>query len=460
MTRIALTKTAFLTLALSLGTVACMAQRTAQAEGGKPNIDIAVQEPVTCSKLGPDSNRTLDEASIYTEFYKQKNYEAAFPHWRYVYDNAPGYHEAVHTNGMVIYKHFIDNETDSLKREVLIDTLMALYDKRIDCFGRACFNLGRKGYDLMKYRPREFDAIYEAYEAALDECGLEPEYFILYPYIRVKVFKYRKGEITKEAMFETYERMAAINEHNSKGEQKADYQSTFESIVDEMRNAGIITCDNLREFYGNMYKKDPDNPAVWKKVSLALEGCNTCEKEFLDMDKKLFELEPTARLAISIVNCEIRIGSRAVALRYIDRALELEKDPEQKAKLAYNGARILFDQKDFVRARQYAYKALEFKPNYGEAYILIGTMYISSGQQCKEEDPFYGWAVSWVGVDKFEQARRVDPSVAKEAGDLIAKYAEFFPPREQLFERDIAVDSDYTVKCWINETTKARPKAQ
>ena len=41
------------------------------------------------SKYGLDSVKTLENASIYSEFLKQKNYKEALPAWRYVFNNAP-----------------------------------------------------------------------------------------------------------------------------------------------------------------------------------------------------------------------------------------------------------------------------------------------------------------------------------------------------------------------------------
>ena len=41
------------------------------------------------SKYGLDSALTIVNASIYSEFVKQKNFKEALPAWRYVFCNAP-----------------------------------------------------------------------------------------------------------------------------------------------------------------------------------------------------------------------------------------------------------------------------------------------------------------------------------------------------------------------------------
>ena len=48
----------------------------------------AVSAQTLDSKYGLDSVKTLENASIYSEFLKQKNYKEALPAWRYVFNNA------------------------------------------------------------------------------------------------------------------------------------------------------------------------------------------------------------------------------------------------------------------------------------------------------------------------------------------------------------------------------------
>lgn len=423
---------------------------------------VTAQAPQTdpCSKYGPDSTKTLDEASIYVEFYKQKDYVSALPHWRYVFKNAPGYHEAVPVNGMTIYRYLIENETDSLLRERYIDTLLLLYDKRIECFGKECFNLGRKGYDLMKYRPRAYDAILSVYDKAMDACGLTPEYFILYPYTKLMAYKYQLKEVSKEEMFAVFEKISAIVEANKDSDYADRYNKTFESIVKELEEIGILTCKNMREYYANLYKENPDDREVWEKLNLGLAKCNTCDSTygatFLEAKKKLFAVAPSADLATDIADCESKIGSQDTAIIFLKQAMKMDTSNAQKAKLAYNIARTLYEQGRYTEARNYAYKALEFRPNWGDPYILIGTMYVGSGAICKQENPFYGFAVSLVAVDKFVKAKQVDPSVTDEANRLIAKYSAYFPTTSAVFERNMSEGDSYTVGCWINETTTIR----
>ena len=51
------------------------------------------------SKFGLDSAKTRINASIYSEFVKQKNYIEALPAWRYVFNNAPAFQLNTYVRG-------------------------------------------------------------------------------------------------------------------------------------------------------------------------------------------------------------------------------------------------------------------------------------------------------------------------------------------------------------------------
>ena len=149
------------------------------------------------------------------------------------------------------------------------------------------------------------------------------------------------------------------------------------------------------------------------------------------------------------------------ALEYYDQALELEEDNSRKADYLYQMAFIIFSKKnDYVKARSLAKQAIGYKPNWGAPYILIGQMYAVSAQ--KQEigsKDIENQAGFWAAVDKFEQAKRVDPEAATEANQQINIYSNYFPGKEEIFfEEGFELDKPYKVGGWINETTICRPK--
>lgn len=413
----------------------------------------------SCSKFGPDSVETLNQASIYETHYFHKNFADAMQAWRYVYQNAPGYDSSLYQIGIVLFQNKIDNETDSVIKELNIDTLLMLYDKRIECFGREGYVLGRKGYDMMRFRPWDVQNIELTLKDAIDKSGLQCEYFILYPYLDISAKKYRKGEVTQEDMFELYEQIMQIAEYNiGRNNYPEQYQAVIDGTISYLTILKVLSCENLVPYINEAYSADPDNQEIWKKGLTMLKKCEDCEDIFMEMYKKLFEVEPSADLAIKIAACETDRNNYSVAIEYLNNAIELETDQEQKAKLAYNIAAIYNKLQNFSKSREYCYEALEYKPNWGEPYILIGKLYAASGKLCGPGTGIKSQAVIWVAYDKWEKAKRVDPSVAAEANKLISNYNEFLPAGADLFQLELEEGASYTVNCWINETTTIRAK--
>jgi len=105
------------------------------AQDGASNLDpfsnfINLTSNSSIGKYGIDTIKCEENLTIYNEFYKQKSYDSAINAWLYLFINAPQRTKNIYIHGSNMYKYFIKNENDSIKREILIDNLMAIYDQR------------------------------------------------------------------------------------------------------------------------------------------------------------------------------------------------------------------------------------------------------------------------------------------------------------------------------------------
>ena len=108
-----------------------------------------------------DSVTCVQSISLYREFVKQKNYKDAKGAWITSWTTCPKARKFIHTDGEKMYKAFIKENKDNAEvKEPLIDTLMMVYDKRIEAFGQRGFVLEKKGTALVKYRKDEYAAAY------------------------------------------------------------------------------------------------------------------------------------------------------------------------------------------------------------------------------------------------------------------------------------------------------------
>jgi len=166
---------------------------------------------------------------------------------------------------------------------------------------------------------------------------------------------------------------------------------------------------------------------------------------------------PTAESAVGLGKQAVRDKDYETAIKYFEEAASLEQDVNAKADDYYMIAVLMQEQNNYSRARQYALMTLEQNPNYGKAYILIGTMYASTAKSVYPNDAVLAKAVYNTALDKFERARQVDPESAEEANRLIGVYRAYLPSTEDIFMHpDLEKGKPFTVAGWINERTTIR----
>ena len=118
-------------------------------------------------------------------------------------------------------------------------------------------------------------------------------------------------------------------------------------------------------------------------------------------------------------------------------------------------ASIKLSKNQYTEVKKLCNEALKGNPSSGEAYILIGKAYAAYAPKYGSED-FDHKTVFWAAVDKFQTAKRVDPSQTDEANRLIALYSQHFPVVKDGFFNGLQEGDTFTIGEWINEKTVAR----
>ena len=131
-------------------------------------VIIFILPAVYGQKYGSDSLKCVENLSLYKiNFRMWKDYNFSqevidqvpvYQPWKWVFDNCPLSSQNIFLDGVVILKYFYEKETDSVRKEQLVDSIMLVYDKRIEYFGNTSTSpeglvLGGKGIDLLILRP-------------------------------------------------------------------------------------------------------------------------------------------------------------------------------------------------------------------------------------------------------------------------------------------------------------------
>lgn len=409
------------------------------------------------AKYGADSVKCIQNISLYREYYKQKNYIDAYGGWSWIFNNCPASTEKMYVDGPVMLKDFISKEKDPARKKRLIDTLLLSYDQRIKYFGKEGFVLGRKADDLFFFYPEKAEEAYEMFKKSFSKQGDKAEARACAVYMQVAVKLFKEGKIKAEDALEVYSTVSSpIEKRLTIDPNDKYYKPAQESVEALLVDGGLATCEAVVKMFEPKFKAEPENPELLKKITAMLSKADCAsEKLFIDAATNLHKLEPSAKSASNLAKMQLSKNNYSEAIKLYKQAIDLETDNNDKAQYYYEMAFAQLKTGQYSAARSSAQTASSLRSGWGKPILLIGDAYAASSKECGE-DEFAQKAVYWIAVDKYQQAKSIDPSVASEANNKIATYSKYFPPKSEGFFRNISEGAEYKIGCWINESTKAR----
>ena len=426
-------------------------------------------QDVTIPKYGKDSVQCVKDLSIYAEFYKQwkkGKYKGEVINdvigpWRSAYNNCPRSTKNLYIHGEKIYKNFfIKDAKDKALKDKYIDTLMALYDQRIQYFGKKGKMLDKKGVDLYKFRPSAFEKVYHILKesVALRENNSSSTSLIYYFRTAEKLVEANKLDVSElVSIFDKSMKIcdANIEKMASKPKKKATWETTKANLELSFEPWG--TCDVLIPMFQKKFDARPDDVDLLKKITKTLDKKDCSDSPlFFAATEKLNTLEPSAKTSYLMGRMMMsKKKDYSGAINYFKQAIDLYDNDEDKETTYIMGAVCYSQLKQYSSARAYAQKALAINPKNGKAYIIIGDAYASSNSACKSKDLPAG-AAYWAAVDQYVKAKAVDSSVASMASGKIRGLKPHFPNKERVFFLGLEPGQRVTIGCWMNVTTTVR----
>jgi tetratricopeptide (TPR) repeat protein len=413
-----------------------------------------------------DSIQCVRNLSLYQEYYNQGNRQMAYEPWRQVFLNCPQASQNTFIRGALLIKMKYAEETDPIRRDRWVDTLMMVYDQRIQYFGNVAASregmvLGRKAVDLFTLRPNSTVEIYEMTKRSIELEGKASQADVLLINMQSLIRMVEAGLKDQSEILMSYENIMQIVEHNLAN--NPDDVKFFEPAKTnlELMFEPYATCDNIIALFGPQFDKSPNDVALLEKLTGMLNkaGC-TDSKLFYQATRNLHRNKPTAQSAFLMGRMENSSENYREALSYFEQAVKLYETEAEKFTALLLMADISYRQmRQFPQARNYALQAASADPQNGRPYILIGEMYAASASQCGDND-LTKLVAYWAAVDKFIQARSInnDPIVTERATQLINSYSQYFPNKELTFFYGLSEGDSYRVGCWINENTRVRSR--
>lgn len=428
-----------------------------------------------CVTLDELPSATRDEVEtayvLYRDNLKMQKYDEAYKLWKKAFYGAPAANGRIKyqfEDGTKIFKHFYENAETSELKQSYVDSVLAVYNKRIECYGDPGYVAGRKAFDLYYYYREHADEneIYELFKEAIDDKRETVDYYVINPFTKLLSDRIIKKEVSiEEGSKYTKLIMHALKYGAESGKNKEAWDiinSYAPARLDNLEGIeGLYDCAYYEKKYMALYREaNTDCEVINRTYSrLLYGGCDrnsAAVQELAQAKKQNCYTPPPPDGPLKKAYTAYTEGRYTESVQLFEEFVNTTSDPQKKFKYNMLIAKIYYgDIKNYPKSRQYARKAAKDNPSSGEPYLLIGKLYASSGPLC---GPGTGWdsqVVTWPAIDMFKKAKS-DPATAAEAQKFITTYSQYMPKKEDIFQRSIKAGSTYKVGCWIKETTTVR----
>ena len=404
-------------------------------------------------KFGPDSAECIKYLSYYTEYYKQKNYDSALPNWRQAYRLCPPTARySLLSDGTTLLKRVLQqNSRNPIYREALVDSIMKIYDERIQYWPKyVTSSLNNKALDMYNFIKDDPQTLYDGLTSALNQLGknARPNLFLFQ--ISTAVDLYKDGKLDPESVINAYETavesIAAMTPKNDV--EKRSNEKVISDIESLFITSQVASCDNLIALFTPRFEADPQNVDLAKNIVKMMgitEGC-TDNDLFLNAVTVMHNTEPSHVSAYNLYKLYAGRADVENAVKYMTEAIEnAESDAVTDGGYQYELAAFCYKNGQNAKAYAAAQAAAELDPSFaGKAYMLIGTIWGStpcSGNDIEQRAKY------WVAVDYMNKAKAADETLADAANDMIRQYAAYYPQTAEAFMYDVTDGQSYTVSC-------------
>jgi tetratricopeptide (TPR) repeat protein len=431
----------------------------------------------------------LSNLSIFAEYAKVKNYDAAYEPWLEVKSQCPKLNIAIYVYGERLLKSFI-KKSEGNKRDEYQEDLLDLYDEWLKHFSKSKSGknemgkiLAIKAQTMIDYKLADNETIYDVYDMAFTN---DPQSFKspkgLYNYFKIYFELYKENlNVSLEKLFEKYEELTEKFEFEMeaytskldlllKKEENNDlisarelrnkkvYEVNMTACATYLNNLNAIiakesTCENLIPLYRKNFDKFKSD-TVWLNRAASRMDSKDCSDDplFGEMVEALHQLNPSANSAYYLGLLNDKKGKTKLAINYYNESIKLETSDLKKAKTLYKIALKFKKSRQYSQSRSYALKALKFQPSMGSAYLLIGNLYASSANNCGTSQ-FEKRSIYWLAAKEAKKASAVDASVRRIARKTALSYEGRAPSKTDIFSEAMG-GKIISIKCWIGKSIK------
>lgn len=397
----------------------------------------------------------LRNYSLYTEYWRNKNFDTALPYLRWILKCAPGaasISDRNYVRAVDVYEGVGMAADDPDVRRAYLDSALYIHDVAVTNLQDVGIEadpfawLFKKGRFIQKH-PEDLENIQhevgEIYRQAfdMDATKLESYYinFIISDYIQ-------RDQKTNAVDF-----MELVEEAYPENREMLD-------MIMQWRGRLFTSPEERIEFLEGQIAEDPDNVELVSDLFNLYMDEQMRDKVY-ELAPRLMQLDPSARTYRLVAKMRLDDGDSDAAIDLYNESLQMEGGQDAAREVHYNIGIAHQQEGRLSRARTSFRASLREDATFGDAILAIGDLYVGAVQGCgsfEREDR----AVYWLAADYFERAAARDERNKAQARSRLSTIRRLFPNAEDKFFKRWNTGDDYRIDygcyTWIGETTKIR----
>jgi len=380
------------------------------------------------------------------ESVDNKEYKAAAGYLKQLLDQAPKGAQGIYTNGIKLYKTLINTAKTDEQRNMYIDSLMIVYDVRLQAFanhsryGKA-YILDRKAREYLTYKPEDREGVRKIFTeaiAATEEKNGKADQELVAIYFSNLCEDYKNNLVDATAVISEYDRFSPLFE-GAEGE-AAELKNQFDTAFGA---SGAASCENLESLFSKKLAEKPEDVALLGQAVSLMSRAQCNSDFFFNTAEKFYSLKPSSETALFLAQGFQGRSEFDKAMKYLNEALAAETDNAERAKLYTRIGLISIQTGDHSNAMNAAKEIKALEPENGYAPYLMAQCYAATAS-----GDFTAQAGYWAAYDTMNQAIELlgsEPAIQEAAKKMASAYRGSFPTKEECFFNEVTAGARYTV---------------
>jgi len=416
--------------------------------------------------FGADKATAEVKLALYGDAYRGNKFSEARAPLQWLLTNAPKVSTKIYVDGVDIYDKLAAAEADPAKKQMLIDSIMAIYDMRVRNCGDEGPVVNRKANSMFKYYYKDktklgdilamFDKAYELNGNNMIDQSLD-----LYMKVVQLQSTFNKGSLSDDEILDRYDKINAVIDFKIKkaldAGKAADadkLKSIRAGLDDNLAKTPVkFDCEMVKSKLEPKFRANPTDRVLAKRIfTFMLQDKCTDDPLWLETGEVLKDVEPKDFGLIKNLGLKhLSNGNAEKAEALIREAIALPNiKPDQKSEGYMALGAIESKKGSNIAARENFRQAAAAENANKEAYSKIGDLYYNSFDDCAKRQNMAEDRLVYIAA--YEMYQR--------GGDAqgMAKSRSQWPSKEDIFLLNWKVGESKKISCWVGETVTLKTR--